>query len=71
MADFVADLERRAIERGLWAGVTWGDFKRAIEGLGVRDDDRLASIEYGVAMNGRGVIVRDDDDMGVEIREVL
>ena len=60
-----------AARTGVSAGVTWGSFKWAMATLGVRDDDRIASIEYGCSQfGGNGIIVRDDADDGVEIREV-
>ena len=56
---------------GVSAGTTWGSFRWAMAVLGVRDDDRIASIEYGCSrLGGNGIIVRDDADDGVEIREV-
>ena len=70
MADFVADMQRRGVIGGEFAGITWGDFQRAMQRLGVQDDDRIASIEYGVALGSSGRICRDDDVDGVEIREV-
>ena len=51
-------------------GQTWASFKAAVErGLLVRDDDALASIEYGVRQGGSGRLVRDDAPDGIEIRE--
>lgn len=67
MRDLTASLAART---GVSAGVTWGEFKWAMARLGVRDDDRIASIEYGCSrLGGGGVIVRDDADDGIEIRE--
>ena len=54
-----------------YVGRTWGDLKRAIELLGVRDDDALASIEYGVIWHRSGLIALERDEHGsAEIREV-
>lgn len=64
--DLRASLHAR---EGVSAGLTWGSFKWAMAQLGVRDDDALASIEYGCALGGNGQLVRDDDDGGIEIRE--
>lgn len=59
-----------AARTGVRAGCTWGDFTRAVEGLGVRENDQLASIEYGVAQDGNGLLLMDTDDAGcVDIRE--
>ena len=54
---------------GVPAGLTWGQFKAAMTLLGVADDDRVASIEYGCAQCGTGKLVRDDAPDGIEIRE--
>lgn len=66
-----ADLQRSLVaRRGVFAGRTWADFKRAIEGLGVTDSDEIESIEYGVIVTGTGLLTREDSDHGrVEIRE--
>ena len=68
-----ADLERSLKARGgVPAGMTWGSFQAAMEQLGVKADDYIGSIEYGVAMSGTGYLVRSDDDaIGlVDIREM-
>lgn len=55
-----------------YAGRTWGDFKKAVESMGVTDNDAVSSIEYGVAQDGNGFITRDADDAGwIELREVF
>lgn len=58
----------------VFAGRTWGDYKRAVEqGLGITDADPLSSIEHGIAQGGTGFIRRDEDEhgRGAEIREVF
>lgn len=66
-----SDLERSLRAKGaVPAGSTWGDFKRAVAELGVQDDHHLASIEYGTAQLGNGWIVLDQDEAGMEIREL-
>ena len=65
------DLEASLSARRACVGLTWASFKAAVEeGLCVRDDDTLASIEYGVRKAGVGRLVRDDAADGIEIREV-
>jgi hypothetical protein len=60
-----------AARTGVSAGTTWGSFKWAMAVLGVRDDDTLASIDYGTArLGGNGTIVREDADDGIEIKEM-
>lgn len=57
--------------RTAYANRIFGEFKRACEQLGIRDDDPLGSIEYGVSQYSTGYIRKDvDDDGAVEIREV-
>ena len=58
--------------RGVDYGTTWKDLKRAIEeGLSVKDDDALGSIELGVMSQGSGLIAREDDiDGTVHIKEL-
>lgn len=57
--------------RGLDAGSTWGDFKRAVERLGIADDTPLASIEYGCSQFPTGRLCVELDDHGyAELREV-
>ncbi len=58
-----------AIRDGVPAGLCWGDFKAAMTLLGVGDEDRVASIEFGCKQLGTGRIVRDDAPDGIEIRE--
>lgn len=59
-----------ALQDGVPVGVSWGAFKAAMTILGVKDDDRIASIEYGTShFGGEGRIVRDDASDGIEIRE--
>jgi len=72
-ATIVGDLRRSLQLRGACAGLTWGDFKDAVQSLGVTDRTPLASIEYGIAQLGTGRIEADYDDepTSVEIREVL
>ena len=66
-----ADLQRSLRARGgVPAGMTWASFRAAMEQLGVRDDDYLGSIEYGVMQGGSGYLVRDDENGLVEIREL-
>lgn len=57
------------VRNGVPAGVTWGQFKAAMTVLGVQDEDRIASIEYGCKQYGTGSIVRDDAPDGIEVRE--
>ena len=59
----------RARTWGVQAGTTWGSFKRAMAQLGVDDDDRLASVEFGCKQGGSGHLLRDDAVDGIEIRE--
>jgi hypothetical protein len=59
-----------SLRHGVPTGNTWGAIKAAMTVLGVRDDDRIASIEYGVMQFGSGRIVRDDAPDGIEIKEV-
>lgn len=60
-----------ALREGVPYGVTWGDFKAAMTLLGVKDDDRLASIDVGNSqLNTYSRIMRDDAPDGVEIRAV-
>lgn len=69
----IANAIRAAVEgRTLtYVGHTWGSFKAAVEQLGVRDNDTLASIEVGVRAYPTGWIHKDlDEDGGIEIREV-
>lgn len=57
------------LRNGVPAGLTWGDFQAAMKLLGVKDTDRLASVEYGCGQFGSGCITRDDANDGIEIRE--
>ena len=58
------------VREGVGAGVTWRDFMLAMTRLGVKPDDWVASIEYGVAQGGTNVLTRDEDEHGgIEIRE--
>jgi hypothetical protein len=59
-----------ALRDGVPVGNTWASFKAAMEVLGVGDEDRVASIEFGVAQLGSSRIVRDDEADGIVIREV-
>lgn len=63
--DLRATLNR---QRGVPCGLTWGDFQAAMRLLGIRDDDRIASIDYGCG-TGTGRLLRDDATDGIEIRE--
>lgn len=63
--DLRATLNR---QRGVPAGLTWGEFQAAMKLLGVKDDERIASIDYGNC-NGTGRLMRDDAPDGIEIRE--
>ena len=63
--DLRASLDLR---RGVQTGLTWAGFKTAMTALGVRDEDHVASIEFGVTA-GTGRICRDDAPDGIEIRE--
>lgn len=57
--------------RCVYAGLTWGDFKKAVEALGVTDTTDLGSIEYGITKYGGAHVIADQDDCGaVEIREM-
>jgi hypothetical protein len=54
-----------------YTNTTWRDFKHAMQLLGVKDTDPLASIEYGVSADGVGAIKAERDEQGaIEIREV-
>lgn len=56
--------------RTAYANRTVGEFKRALELLGAKDDDPLASIEYGVSQYGSGYIrLERDEDGAIEVRE--
>ena len=58
------------VQHGVPVGVTWRAFKAAMTILGVTDEDRIASIEYGCShFGGAGRIVRDDAPDWIEIRE--
>lgn len=57
------------IRDGVPVGVTWASFKAAMTILGVEDEDRIASIEFGCKQFGSGRIVRDDAIDGIEVRE--
>lgn len=63
--DLRATLNR---QRGVPCGLTWGDFKAAMVLLGVQDEDRIASIDYGCS-SGTGRLLRDDAPDGIEVRE--
>ena len=65
------DLTRSLLRNGrAYAGFTWGEFQRAMEAFGVRSDDKLASIEFGISQMGSGWLTFDrDEDGAVEIRE--
>lgn len=64
------DLQRSLKARGFDAGTTFGDFVEAVKRAGIRDNDPLGSIEYGVSQTPTGRIVVDHTDDGIEIREV-
>jgi hypothetical protein len=77
------DLERAALLLGraavqfgagyrtAYGGRTWGWIKRAIEALGVKDDD-LVSIEANIGDGGTGWYEVDDAPGGIkEVREVV
>lgn len=69
----VRDLKASLIARGVTrdTGRTWGEFKAAVDALGVQDGDALTCIEYGVSAWGTGHILRDETDGdAIEIREV-
>lgn len=53
-----------------YAGDTWGDFMRAMAEAGVRPNDVIGSIEFGVALRatGRLCIERDAND-AIDVRE--
>lgn len=65
--DLIASLNR---QDGVPFGLTWGSIKAAMTVLGVKDDDRIASIEIGVMQAGGGRMVREDAVDGIEVREV-
>jgi hypothetical protein len=65
------DLRRSLLARAVNAGETWGEFVAAVERLGVRPDDLVTSIEFGVAHGGSRCIVRQFGDDGIEIVEVV
>lgn len=67
------DLKRSLRERGVPIGSTWGSFCDAMETLGVRRDDLLASMEVGIAADGLRRIVKEQskDGEGWEVREVV
>ena len=74
MASDIVEQLRQTLQarRGVDAGVTWRSLKRAVEeGLGVKDDDIIGSIEVGVMQMGSGLIVREDDEHGnIDIKEL-
>src|ERR1051325_11090966 len=62
--------ERTWLIPGVYAGTTWGEFKAAVESLGIRDDYELVGIEHGMAQTGTGRIYAEGDADGMTIREV-
>lgn len=58
-----------ALRNGVPVGVTWKGFCDAMRVLGVKDDDRIACIEFGVRQGAMGRIIREDAPDGIEIRE--
>jgi hypothetical protein len=66
----IRDLKASLVQReGVPMGLTWGDVKAAFQLLGVRDDDRIAGIELGMAQLGSGRLYRDDEADGIVVRE--
>jgi hypothetical protein len=60
-----------AIGEPVGVGHTVGHFIEALRRLGLRDEDTLASIEYGTSQMGHGRIVAEfNDDGHVEVREL-
>ena len=58
--------------RGVPAGRTWRDFQTAMAQLGVQDSDEISSIEYGVAQDGTGLLIREAERDGqINIKEKL
>ena len=58
-------------QRGVAAGLTFGDFVAALRAYGVTDNTRLESIEFGVIQRGtRRVTCHDDEGDGLVIREL-
>jgi hypothetical protein len=54
-----------------FSGQTVGEFLQALQLLGVREDDALASIEFGVRRYGNRHVCAERNEFGaVEIREV-
>lgn len=66
----MADLRASLIARGQDAGTTWGDFKAAMQRLGVSDSAPLGGIEFGMGQSGSGRIVADEEDGGYVVREI-
>lgn len=71
-ATVYGDLVDSLVARGAAVsyGRTWGSLKAALDALGVKDDDWIGSIEIGVKQGGRGVVMKDDIDGLVEVREL-
>lgn len=69
--DSVIDDLRASVNarQGVAAGSTFGEFLAACRRMGIRDEDKLASIEFGVSAYGNGWITRDDDIDGISVRE--
>jgi hypothetical protein len=65
------DLRQSLRLHGAVAGNTWGSFCDAMEALGIRRDDLLASIEFRISQFGSGRIVceQNEDGEGWEVRE--
>lgn len=63
--------DRLKSRTGVDAGTTWAEFVEAVERLGVRPEDNIASIEWGIAATGSGLLTVDEDELGFkDIREV-
>ena len=54
---------------GVKAGRTVAEFFGALSALGLRPDDVLGSVEYGIASDGNGRLVIEDNGNGWEVRE--
>ncbi len=52
-----------------FAGRSWGGLKKAVEALGVGDDDQV-SVEYDVMQGGSGFVLLDEDDGVKSIKEI-
>ena len=64
--DLTASLTAR---EGVPGGHTLGEYKAALSALGLTDDTRIASIEWGISQSGNGRVILDVTSEGIELRE--